>query len=653
MGSTGASRDMAGRGSARRTIVVLGAVVALVGAVACAEEPGARAPAGPAATDGVALAAFEDCDALLDTARAEGRAAAAAWSSLRSDGVEAATAAPPATAASGEVAPSSDPTAPGGWGGTNVQEAGVDEPDVVKTDGDRLLVRSATGLAAVSSDTDGLSLEGSLALPASTGARLLADGGRALVISGGGDGLDVGHGGPVEEPAPEAVPWVGTTLTVVDVTDPAALAVESRTQLDGTVVSARLVDGVARIVTTSSPAPVAEARSWGGPPLDDVIEGWTAEDWLPRFRTLDAAGRETDAGPLVPCDAVYHPTGTTAGPVGPVGPGVPATVTVTTVDLRAPVPAPDGGAAIMGAGEVVYASPSSLYVTSTDPTARQGASTAIHRFAIGGRGPAVYTGSGTVPGSVLDQFSLSEGPGGELRVATTQWATGPDRPSESFVTVLATGGGGLEQMGQVGGLGRTEQIRSVRFLGGVGYVVTFRQTDPLYVVDLRDPTAPAVAGELKVPGYSGYLHPLGDGRVLGVGQDATDDGRLLGLQVSVFDVSDPAAPTRTATLTVPDGRALAEADHHAFLWAPEHGLAVLPATGVTPDGGHASGALAIGVDGDALVERGWLTHPVDDPHGVGIERALVVDDRLLTVSLGGIETADLGTLADRGWLALG
>ena len=114
-----------------------------------------------------------------------------------------------------------------------------------------------------------------------------------------------------------------------------------------------------------------------------------------------------------------------------------------------------------------------------------------------------------------------------MRVATT--ASDP-ASTQSYVTVLTDDGKALTTIGQVDGLGKGERIYAVRFIDTVGYVVTFRQTDPLYTIDLSDPTKPRVVGELKITGYSAYLHPIGDGLLMGVGQDATDQGRRLGAQ---------------------------------------------------------------------------------------------------------------------------
>ena len=116
------------------------------------------------------------------------------------------------------------------------------------------------------------------------------------------------------------------------------------------------------------------------------------------------------------------------------------------------------------------------------------------------------------------------------------------------MTVLDEDGRALRQVGQVGGLGRGEQIFAVRFLGELGYVVTFEQIDPLYVIDLSDPQNPKSVGELKIPGFSSYLHPVDAEHLLGVGMDGTDDGFTTGAAISLFDVSDPSNPTRTAKL---------------------------------------------------------------------------------------------------------
>ena len=157
---------------------------------------------------------------------------------------------------------------------------------------------------------------------------------------------------------------------------------------------------------------------------------------------------------------------------------------------------------------------------------------------------------------MLSQWSMSEHEG-VLRVASTTsppWTQGGAAgESESFVTTLAAAGDRLVEVGRVGGIGRGEQIYAVRFIGDAGYVVTFRQVDPLYTLDLSDAAEPRVVGELKIPGYSAYLHPVGDGLLLGIGQDANSDGITSGVQASLFDVSDPAAPARLSHVGLGSG----------------------------------------------------------------------------------------------------
>ena len=168
-------------------------------------------------------------------------------------------------------------------------------------------------------------------------------------------------------------------------------------------------------------------------------------------------------------------------------------------------------------------------------------------------------------------------------------------------------------LGRVGGLGKGERVYAVRFIGDIGYVVTFRQVDPLYMLDLTAPSRPAVRGELKIRGYSAYLHPLGGGLLLGVGQDATDEGRVVGAQASLFDVSDLRSLKRLDAFSLGKGWSEAEQDHHAFLWWPRSRLAVLPlqAYGDTPF----VGALGLRIrPAGAIAEAGRVAHP--GPSGV-------------------------------------
>ncbi|HTH06046.1 MAG TPA: beta-propeller domain-containing protein, partial [Ilumatobacteraceae bacterium] len=253
---------------------------------------------------------------------------------------------------------------------------------------------------------------------------------------------------------------------------------------------------------------------------------------------------------------------------------------------------------------------------------------------------------------------------------------GPDQ-SESHVIVLAPGDGKLNEIGKVSGLGKGETIRSVRFIGETGYVVTFEQTDPLYTIDLSNPQSPRVVGELKILGYSAYLHPIGDGFLVGVGQDATEDGRTTGAQVALFDVRDPAAPKRIAQATLPNGFTDAEWDHHAFLYWADTNLVAIPVS--LYDGTNDfNGVVGFTVDPDAstVTELGRIEHPgvsettgeiVLPVEGDGaaasepvapdvfvytppITRTVVIGDKVWTLSENGIGNSDLATLGQTSFI---
>jgi hypothetical protein len=300
----------------------------------------------------------------------------------------------------------------------------------------------------------------------------------------------------------------------------------------------------------------------------------------------------------------------------------------------------------MTSGETVYASQDRLYVASerwlgADPSRgeiRDDAATGLHAFDTSKPGVTGYVGSGEVPGYLLNQWSLSEHEG-ILRAATTSMPPWESRErSESAVRTLEERDGRLAELGRVGGLGKGEQIYAVRFMGATGFVVTFRQVDPLYTLDLADPRAPKLIGELKVPGYSAYLHPVGEGLLLGVGQDADEDGMATGVQLSLFDVSDLRNPVRIAQRGVgPYSYTEVEDDHHAFTWWAPGQLAVIPVFQYAEDyvDGVFSGALAFRVDrAGGIQEAARFTHP----RGVGdvFRRSLVIGDRLLLVSDRGV-----------------
>jgi uncharacterized secreted protein with C-terminal beta-propeller domain len=494
---------------------------------------------------------------------------------------------------------------------TNVQEAGIDEPDVVKAAGTTLFVVSGTTLYAVDAGTPTPRLLGSVQLPGS-GDQLLVHDGHVLVV--GQEAIrpigpvPIPIDGPVASMPPARIAYQPptTVLASVDVRDPAHMTVGQTLTVAGTPVTARADGRLARVVVSSPPRYVVQPdtiRQVGG--------------WVPSATVSGGQPRR-----LVGCGDIYRP---------PVFSGTGMT-SVLTIDIDAG-PTPISSAAVMADAQTVYASAKNLYVaTQRWDSGASASTTAIHRFALRADG-ADYAASGSVPGSLLSQWSLSE-QDGVLRVASTG-------ARDSTVTTLNAG---LQRLGSVTGLGPDERIRGVRFIGDVGYVVTFRQVDPLYTVDLSDPAAPRVAGELKLLGYSAYLHPVGNGLLLGIGQDATDQGRLLGAQASLFDVSDPAAPRLLDRRSLGTNASTdVESDHHAFTWWPAARLALLPVSG--PD---FTGGVGLKVSATAITDGGRIAAPPT----AAFSRSVVMGDRVLFVDpYAGVQSAALDGLGAQGWLA--
>lgn len=554
---------------------------------------------------------------------------------------------------------------------TNVQQAGIDEPDIVKSDGQRVFALANNKVYALDVSGERPRIAGSLTLPAEMGARdMLLAGNRLLVIADGGGGVAPAVDVPAGAPAPEY--WRGggggTVLFDVDVSDLAAPRIAKTVRLDASYVSARQSGGTVRLVMSSEP--LAKAMAANPAAGGDVIRParLRASDLIPSYTVVDANGTSATSRPLVGCRDISRATEKTELGM----------VTIVTLDLGRGVEPVDTDA-VMARANTVMASADHVYVAvdRAQETADSWSQvTDIHVFDASQAGTTSYSASGTVGGSLLNQFSMSEFEG-RLRVATTSFTTpkvstptaasgvvAPDvvvdgRPnSESAVTVLERQGDRMGQIGRVGGLGKGEQIYAVRFVGSVGYVVTFRQTDPLYTVDLANPAAPKVVGELKIPGYSAYLHPVDATTLIGVGQNATDQGQRTGLQVGLFDVSNPASPRRTATWTMPNTGSESEYDHHAFLWWPQTRSLVLPVSSqmVAFDemgGGRtvppAPTAVALRVTPEGIARTGVIRHPQSSDY-VQIRRSLVVGDDLLTMSDAGVAVTSVDGVEQRNWI---
>jgi hypothetical protein len=532
----------------------------------------------------------------------------------------------------------------GGNSQTNLQEAGVDEPDIVKTVGSRLYAVAGDRLHAIDAGTSPPVRLGSVKLPG-YGHELLVHGDRALVFSeaGGGVPLAMARAARASGVAPVSRWLSRTLLTEIAIADPGAMRVLRTLDVEGSYLSARLTGSTARVVVSSTPRglsmpDVSDDATWS-----QIRRRWRrsvhrsrTSKWLPAAVLREHRSGRKRARALVRCRQVKRAR---------VFSGLD-TVSVLTIDMERGLPAVDVDA-LMTDADTVYASENRLFVATerwlgADPSRREAAdlsATGLHGFSTGKEGSTTYVGSGEVPGYLLNQWSLSE-KDGILRVATTDqppWDS--RRDTESSLRTLEERDGRLVELGRVGGMGKGERIYAVRYIGDAAYVVTFRQTDPLYTIDLSDPRNPRRMGELKVPGYSAYLHPVGDGRLLGVGQDADSRGRTLGVQLSLFDVSDLRAPTRLAKHSFERySYTEVEEDHHAFLWWEPERLAVIPVVSYGENfDEERSFASAFRIGPTAIEPVAHVFHP---PRAEGyadpFRRSVVVGSRLLLLSDAGV-----------------
>ena len=517
---------------------------------------------------------------------------------------------------------------------TNNQGAGVDEADIVKTDGNYLYVLQSYGseLSIVKSwPAAETALEGSLTLDGYAQSMFL-EGDTLVVFSMVYDPYTSGTAD---------TDWTygyAQRISIIDVSDRSAPEIVREIDVEGYLGAARKIDGDVYAVvngwvntpeelwTVANDASLglpemdwsaseerqaeirAEARALLTPAVQTLVDGLDVDSFLPRVWD-HLPGEEVDAQPLLDCTDLYAPES-----LSQLG-----TLALLHLDADAAATSEVSATGIFSNGWTVYANADRLYVAQTSWSwwwgwgAMDTLQTHIHRFALDGA-DTIYEASGAVDGWLLNQFSMDEHEE-HLRVATTDWnswgwgmegdvatsdggtastgdgsasggsssgSTGAEEPAPppaegdtaeapaepgNNVFVLELQDDTLVTVGEVRGLAPGEQIYAARFMGDTGYVVTFRQTDPLFVLDLSTPTAPEVVGELHVNGYSGYLHPVDGGYLLAVGMDGTADGTLTGFAVSLFDVRDPTNPTRLDQLTVTsDNWSWSESlwDHHAF-----------------------------------------------------------------------------------------
>jgi len=573
------------------------------------------------------------------------------------------------------------------FSGTTVQEAGVDEADLLKTNGrflfalDGYTLREAqgtprpqvrVGLARADGQIENVS---TMALEVGTDPASA----KGLLLSSQATRL-AALASTVSWKTPPCPPDMACILPVLigdpavhvqvaDVSSTGALATARRLALDGHYVASRRVGDVIHLVTTWSPRLAYESlpASASVQEREAALAALKPEDILPGVR-IDGGTRQ----PLVrESDCLMQPKATSLS------------LTVTTlvaIDLASPA-LTTRARCFFGGTEGLYMSPQNLYLATTrspQPVAAAdgrlvfptGFVTDLHKFAFDGLN-LNYRASGEVRGHLgwdPERISLRMSEhGGDLRVisytGTSGWATpvdalpapGSNSPSaaspatltvlresapESALKALAT----LPNDRRPAALGKPgEQIYGVRFSGETGYLVTFRRTDPLYVLDLKDPADPKAAGELEVPGFSDYLLPLPQGLLLGVGRDADVSGVALGPKVALFDVRDPTKPSLISSRTFGARGSASAVDHSS------HGINLLQVGAVArlglpmslrttdwgPEAQHVLQRLEVDTAARTLRWRPELAAPQGtDAFDVSADRSVQIGDAVFFLSQG-------------------
>lgn len=495
----------------------------------------------------------------------------------------------------------SDSNNNGDFSTTTEQEEGVQEADVIKNDGEYLYVLSRGNLRIVKAtpvesmeEVSSVDLRGYgydmylvddkvVAITTPEYEAIPVDGfptnGGTVDGIGVDDVTDPPETEPSKEPAPATAQFIAeyyyqprVQITVIDVADRANPHVLSRTQLDGNINTSRMIGNRLYLVMVHYPdflPLIAESAS-----SSDLKNGGVS-DIIPNIKVDVDGVNVVDADVAQPTD-FYRP-------VDQDGWGL---TTVVSFDVDSPTDYQSQS--VVGYPANAYMSTEALYLTNTDYNyeGKMRETTDVYKFSVVDGGTELAA-TGTVPGRVLNQYSMGEH-NGFLRLASTVGpAFGPISPfgspeqSKNNVYVLEQVDDTLTVAGSVEGLAPGETIQSARFLGDRGFLVTFVQVDPLFTLDLSNPRDPKVVGELKVPGFSTFITPMGANHLLTIGRDTSEDFgfvRADGVRLSIFDVTDFANPVLAHTETIGSGGAYSEAlfNPKAFTYFAQRNLLAFP-----------------------------------------------------------------------------
>jgi hypothetical protein len=473
---------------------------------------------------------------------------------------------------------------------TNVQEQGVDEADVVKTDGDYFYIAGRDKVSIVNTEPPMQKIS-EVTVSGSVGSLYIY---KELLVVLYTPENGTGETWPQADPTDAlmlGIPcWIPIEakvgVSVYDLSDISNPEFLVKTEVDGYLASSRLVGNRLHVIHQFLPD-LPPIQVYYDSAVDDMeaviasnmkqMEDIALSDLIPYYETTDRNGTTSQASQVVMPDDFYYPEDQDCG--GSI-------TTIMTFDLDNPTEK-FKSASVVADANIVYASTEALYIASSQwnswpssmavSASRQ---TVVHKFDITGD-EVVSTGGGTIAGWVLNQFSLGE-KDGILRIATTvdAYTDGTTKRTNS-VYCLEAKEGKLNLVGSLEDLAEGEKLYAARFIGDRGYLVTFVTIDPLFTLDLSDPTAPRVVGELKIPGYSDYIHPFGENHLITIGKDTVNDDWgtwYQGVQLSIFDITDFSNPQLLHKKIVGDRGTGSEAllDHKAFTFRSSNNLLAIP-----------------------------------------------------------------------------
>ena len=507
---------------------------------------------------------------------------------------------------------------------TNIQVAGVDEADIVKTDGTYLYVASSdysTGQYSVfimKADPQDPRVIAKINLENNTylaGMFLSQDGNKLVVI---GSQYQIFAYDVVRPDAAMIYPYysdVKTFVHVYDVSDKVHPVLTRNFILSGSYFNSRMIGNYIYTVVSQSAY---------------VLENTVT---LPRVNS-GAGTEEIRASDIYYADTV---------------PGSFMFTTFVGFNVNDNSEKIANMTILMGGASTMYVSPDNIYITYQNYD-EKGSYTSIYRISVN-QNILTLEAEGSIPGYVVNQYSMDQY-SEHFRLATTS----QEDTTHNNIYVLNMN---LTVVGKLEGLAETERIYSARFMGNKAYLVTFRQIDPFFVIDLSNPTNPKVAGQLKIPGYSSYLHPFDDNHVIGLGIENNT------VKLSLFDVTNVNTPTEIAKYIVNADYSYSEAlyEPKAFLFDKQMELLVIPVSitqyGIVEstektststsepsiNGGYWQGVYVFKVNTNGFALRGGITHTAaTNPYYDQVSRTLYIGNTLFTISNTKVKLSNLGDL---------